>query len=130
MSLFNVYDLTINAINMKTKIIICISLILILGMACNKKDTDEYLTGVAEKLQGKWMITGYINDMGQDEYSSMPACEKDNVITYDKYTVSVDEGTFKCDPTDPQRFSSTFTLKEMKLICSPIQEMKVMIWMK
>lgn len=83
---------------------------MLLIISCIKKNIDPDVDGVAAKLQGKWIITAYINDMGQDEYSGMPACEKDNVITYDKYTVSVDESTFKCDVSDPQGFSSTFTL--------------------
>ncbi|WP_231490573.1 lipocalin family protein [Pedobacter sp. Leaf170] len=90
--------------------IVATAYVVALTISCIKKDVDPDLTGVAAKLQGKWMITGYINDMGQDEYQSMPGCEKDNIITYEKYTVSVNEGSFKCDATDPQSFSSTFTL--------------------
>lgn len=79
--------------------------------ACSKNTTEPELEGVVAKLQGKWMITGYINDSGQETCNSLPACEKDNSIIYDRYNVSVDEGLLKCDSTDPQFFSSSFALK-------------------
>jgi hypothetical protein len=95
--------------NKAFNIVIIVSLVIL--SACSKKENDFEADGVVSKLQGRWMITGFINNDGENIYSSLPACEKDNIISYDKYTVSVDEGSFKCDASDPQSFLSSFALK-------------------
>lgn len=73
------------------------------------KTPTEYLTG------GKWMITampGTYTLAGQtfhyDEWDSTEACSKDNTLTFlTSGTVVTDEGSVKCDPSDPQVDSSS-----------------------
>jgi hypothetical protein len=61
---------------------------------------------------GKWKITGYINNKGYDYFNTtMPACEKDNIITYSTgNVVTLDEGNIKCNSGDPQMFSKTIII--------------------
>ena len=61
-------------------------------------------------IVGRWKITGYGNNFGINYFStSMPACEKDNVITYTFlngiYKVELDEGVSKCNTGDPQTYA-------------------------
>lgn len=83
---------------------------ILLTISCAKKNIDPDENDIVEKLQGIWIITGYINDSGQDVYGVMPACEKDNTITYKGAVVIVDEESLRCDVSDPKTFSSNYVL--------------------
>ncbi|RAK63994.1 lipocalin family protein [Hymenobacter edaphi] len=96
-----------------------ISLLAAVAVACVftacKKD-EEKPKSTSELLMAKsWKITAYTEQVGSaaatDEYASADACLKDNIYKFEasnKFTT--DEGTTKCDPTDPQSVSGNWAL--------------------
>lgn len=86
------------------------AILLTLISSCSKVKNE--LSTKPNQLEGKWKITGYIDDTGIDYYSTtIPACEKDNIITYGtNNSVSIDEGAVKCDLGDPQVITGKYTL--------------------
>lgn len=87
--------------------------LLLLFLGCNKSENDQD-TSAQSLLLGKWKITGYTqvsNGTSSDYYVTMPPCAKDNVITYSSNNnVSLDEGATKCNQSDPQLVSETYTI--------------------
>ena len=62
-------------------------------------------------------ITGYSTDM----YSSMESCSKDDTFKFNSdNSVKFDEGASKCDSSDPQSTSGTWSLKTNETILSLI----------
>lgn len=65
-----------------------------------------------------WKVTG-LTVGGQDFYSQMDACDKDDLHTFKTdNTYIYDEGASKCDPSDPQVISTgtwKFTENETKI---------------
>jgi hypothetical protein len=116
-----------------------VALGLVLIASCKKdekKKVDDNPTPTTstkqEKLvNGKWQITElYIEKdgtVGYDHMSSMAACEKDNMFTFNSdATISSDEGATKCDASVDQvttdgnwsidEASSTLVIKDSKLM--------------
>ncbi len=71
---------------------------------------DEVVTNKS-LLQGfKWKVTGETTD-GKESFSTQPACEKDNTLTFGTDGNAIfDEGAIKCASSDPQSTTNTYTL--------------------
>lgn len=89
-------------------------LIAVFCFACNKKDKEltrtEMLTG------GNWKITAFMEDndgdgsFETDYYSTEPACVKDDFFHFTAAgQLTADEGPTKCNPTDPQTDTVTWS---------------------
>jgi len=75
--------------------------------SCKKKDPEP---SPAQKILGKWkMLSGSTTIGGQTEPA--PACQLDDITEFKTGDVFViDEGPTKCDPTDPQTSTGSYTL--------------------
>lgn len=92
--------------------------VLLAGMvcldACKKKEDPkplprkELLTSTSGK---KWKITSATTTSGFDAFSSREACERDNLyVFYTDNKLVVDEGATKCNSSDPQTVTGTWSL--------------------
>jgi hypothetical protein len=92
--------------------------------ACDKP--DDLKTEVPSKTDlltsGQWKITAYTltppldldGDGTPDSngLAAMEACQRDNLFIFSKNgTLTTDEGSTKCNPTDPQQESSTWSFQ-------------------
>ncbi len=81
----------------RNSIVIAICTVVLLITGC-KKD----LTLIEVMQSGQWKVTGQTYN-GTDSFSSIEACEKDNIFTFKSdNSYLVDEGATKCKSTDPQ----------------------------
>ena len=76
--------------------------------ACKKDKTAK------EKITAHtWRITS----QKVDGVETQEGCDLDDKITFtDNGSVSVDAGSIKCDPTDPQITTGTYTISESSLV--------------
>lgn len=97
-----------------TKVKLAVLGVILILFSC-KKDSNSPNKGVAAILtSGKWQITAstaIITSSGTsqnfDVFGSFPSCVKDNYYIFNSDgTGTTDEGATKCDPGDPQTFSS------------------------
>ena len=74
--------------------------------SCKKDNADN-----SNSIVGKWKMTGYIHN-GIDVYgTAVPSCIIDNIITFSNTnSVTVDEGLTRCNPTDPQILTGTYSI--------------------
>lgn len=95
----------------------------LLFSSCSKSDNDDTQPTSeptkTELLVGKsWKITG-VTLNGNDVFSQMPSCNKDDIIIFSTDGTAVtDAGKIKCDPSEMQTETETwaFTQNETKLI--------------
>lgn len=99
-------------------------LLSLFALSCGKREIGTDVDGkvkldpvaVAIKLIGPWKITGFIKRSGVDYFNTtMPLCEKDNIITYLNGYVSIDEKSLKCNLTDAQIVTHKSTIGEYML---------------
>ncbi len=102
-----------------TSIRIVIFCMLLFG--CNKKDaaSANQLHKSELLISGSWQLTAVIADEdGNGSYetnrlASFPDCFRDNYYTFKSSgNLEVNEGPSKCDPTDPQTYSSNWQLTQ------------------
>ncbi len=97
------------------KVHLFIILVCLFTISCEK----EFVSPVPEDFVGKFKISAYTkvsNGISTNYYATMPSCVKDNIITYSRdYIVSLDEGATKCNSSDPQLVSATFTIDGTKI---------------
>lgn len=78
--------------------------------ACNKDKTpEELLTGTTWKL-----VSSDYKDAGETTWTVEPieSCNIDDTFTFKNDVATIDAGTIKCDPTDPQTDSLPYILSE------------------
>jgi len=100
-------------------------------LACkkDKKDSNTGKTKTELITTGTWKMTAFTTNPAQDldsdgdvetnVFDYLEACFKDDITTFKTNgTAEVNEGATKCDPTDPQTFSISwsFTANETKLV--------------
>ena len=75
--------------------------------SCKKEEAPNISSN---PIVGKWNMTAYIHD-GVDVYGTgVPTCITDNIITFSNTSiVTSDEGLSKCNASDPQTLSGTYT---------------------
>jgi len=62
-----------------------------------------------------WNITGYSNDV----FATMDDCSKDDTFKFNSdNTLKLDENASKCDPSDPQTSTGTWSFKSNEAILS------------
>ena len=91
------------------------------------KDDDDDNDGVKAKIVGTWQLKSLTCDPAIDwfgttvtnVYAQLPACIKDDlVIIQNNNTYLEDEGTSKCQNSDPQTVSGTWALNPAQTILS------------
>ncbi len=97
--------------------------------SCGKSDNNTTTPAATnptktELLTAKgWKITGATAN-GVDAFANFDACERDDVLTFKtNFTAITDEGATKCDPTDPQTITETwsFASNETKVILDGVE---------
>ncbi len=98
---------------MKKLALIVLTISSLIVLSCSKEETTVKTR--AELLTAKdWMMTAAIitmniggKDSSIDMYSTMPACEKDDLFKFETSKVITQKcGALKCNPTDPNSISS------------------------
>lgn len=109
---------------MKNQIKLSLIILVCVFFSCGKKEIGTEVDGkvkldptaVAIKLIGPWKITGFIKASGADYFNTtMPACEKDNMITYLNGYVSIDKANLKCGGEDSSPVTNKFTIGDFTL---------------
>lgn len=113
---------------MKKRTVFATLFILLVIMACNKKN-DSPVNNNPSKTEiltsGTWKLTAWIyDDDGNGSYESdffvlLPSCFTDNYYTFkNNGQVETNENTSKCDPADPQTVTTPwqFTQTETRLV--------------
>ena len=100
----------------KTFALILLSTSLLTLNSCSKDEEEapEQVT-VKSKITGRdWKTTDYsvtVNGSAIITYADFDACVKDDITRFlNDFTGTVDEGSTKCDPGDPQQTAFTWTL--------------------
>lgn len=100
------------------------AILLLFTLSCGKAEIGTDIDGkvkldptaVEIKLLGPWKITGLIKGSGVDYFNTtMPACEKDNTITYMNGYVNIDEENLKCNVLDAQTTTKKFIIGDFTL---------------
>lgn len=115
---------------MKSYLILATITALTVSLASCTKSDDKTTTPAntaptkTELLTAKgWKITGATAN-GVDAFANYDACERDNTLTFKtNFTAITDEGATKCDPTDPQTITETwsFASNEAKVILGGVE---------
>jgi len=100
------------------KILLFIAVSAFCFTACKKNDTSSPPTTKKDILtSGSWKLTAVVSDEDGDgtyefdDYKEFEACFIDNSYTFKSdYTLIFDEGASKCEDTDPQSFTSSWSL--------------------
>ena len=105
-----------------------VTALFLLATACKKDSTDTSSNNTVtpappsktQLLTSKnWVVTALTCNpayMGStDMYQMIPACSRDNLVKFNNdssRTVTFDEGSAKCNASDPQTTTDTWTLKD------------------
>jgi hypothetical protein len=93
--------------------------------ACNKDDDNDKAKTNTDKITlAAWKYDKASLDVNKDGTGDFPvpdseieACERDNIITFKAdNTGTVDEGSTKCDPSDPQSVGFAWAFKTNETI--------------
>lgn len=104
-------------------------------ISCKEDDEDPDTTELL--TDGNWKLTAMTSDPAIDwfgtpvtnVYAQLPACIKDDFTIFkDNGTVNFDEGASKCDPSDPQTTSGTWTLNTDETILSVTTDGETESW--
>lgn len=111
---------------MKRTLLFCCVAAAGLLAACKKDSADPAATGPSAKttalLNKRWGLTAATAQQGsitQNAFAQLQACHKDDYLRFnDDHTVDANEGSLKCDSTDPQSRPGTWELvaNESKLL--------------
>ena len=90
-----------------------ISLALLTG--CKKDSADPIANEPSAKtialINKNWKLTAVTTQQGtlsQDMYAGLQPCEKDNYLRFsENHTTEANEGTLKCNTSDPQTYAGT-----------------------
>lgn len=97
---------------MKNRQILTLAVIAAIAFAgCKKNDDDSTPKSKKELLTtGSWIMTDYIQ-AGTSTWADMESCEKDDYFTFKTDGKGTfDEGPTKCDPSDPQTETVTWSM--------------------
>ena len=85
-----------------------IALIFFMSIASCKK--GEATGAIYNPIVGKWKMTAYIHNGVEVYGTGVPTCITDNIIAFSNTNiVTSDEGLSKCNASDPQILSGTYT---------------------
>ncbi|HEX4957946.1 MAG TPA: lipocalin family protein [Lacibacter sp.] len=102
-------------IKLQLKTLCIVLLIFTAFTACKKKNDVKSKTELLTKAA--WVTFKYEEKAGNsayvDDFPNWSACEKDNKITFGTNNVATfDEGATKCNPSDPQTETATWSLSD------------------
>ena len=87
--------------------------LLVVAFASSCKKSNNEVTP-QQRILGKWRVTAQVSVLAgltSDDYASLPECERDNYKEFRSGGVYLeDEGATKCDPSDPQETTATWTI--------------------
>jgi hypothetical protein len=100
---------------MKKNLLILLTLSLPLFFSCGKDETPPK-TKTQLQTQGSWKFSSATAN-GADASNYLQACQKDNIYTFQAaLTGSVDEGTSKCNASDPQTVPFTWNFASSETV--------------
>jgi hypothetical protein len=89
---------------------------IIIFSSCKKDDIESKTKNLTT---GSWKMTGYERDFDKDgtfeenTFATIVDCYKDNIYTFQSNgDVIMDEGATKCNVTDPQAITLTWSLED------------------
>lgn len=93
-------------------------LFLFLGLSC-LFSCKKHDVKTPNPIVGNWKMTGYIHN-GEDVYGTVVrACIIDNIYTFSNTNIlTVNEGLTKCNPTDPQTITGTYSINSSQTLLS------------